>query len=58
MPMSEYVASMRSLVGHRMLLPAVTAIAVDDDGLRARLETGRTGHIATEGQPRRGPAGA
>jgi len=33
MPMSEYVAGMRDLIGHRMmLLPAVSAIAVDGDG--------------------------
>ncbi len=33
MPMREYVAGMRALVGHRMLLlPAVTAVPVDDTG--------------------------
>ena len=62
MPMSEYVASMRSLVGHRMLLlPAVTAIAVDGDGrvlLGLHAETGRWSTIGGAIDPDESPLDA
>lgn len=62
MPMSEYVAQMRTLVGHRlMLLPAVSAVVIDDEkrvllGLHA--DTGRWSTIGGAIDPDESPLDA
>jgi len=62
MPMSEYVAGMRELIGHRMmLLPAVSAIAVDGDGrvlLGLHADTGRWSTIGGAIDPDESPLDA